>query len=213
MDDLATNKDPVGQIVEILREEIVSGVLPPGAALAQEHLAARFGISRMPIREAIKQLQSLGFVTVEPTKRARVAAVSRSDFLEIYDMRIAAETLAIRSAIPLLSNAQIEKAAVIQAEIETTPPNAFGDVNMRFHMALYTPSARPRLLDLIANLGQAADRYMFMCTVDRAVHDKSNREHHQLLTACKARDEAAAVDCIARHIGDARDLFAPMLAG
>lgn len=208
---MENGRDPVGHIVRTLREEIISGVLPPGGSLAQEHLADRFGISRMPIREAIKQLQALGFVTVEPNKRARVAPVSRQDFLEIYDMRIAAETLAIRTAIPQLSNAQIDDAAAIQAQIETTPPADFGAPNMRFHMALYRPSARPRLLDLIDNLGRAADRYMFMVTADQAFRDKSNREHHQLVQACRDRDADAAVACLTAHIGDARDTFAPKL--
>ena len=87
--------DPVSQIVETLRQEIVAGTLPPDAPVRQEQLAARFGISRMPIREAIKQLQNLGFITVGPNKRACVAPMNRSDFLDIYDMRIALETLVL----------------------------------------------------------------------------------------------------------------------
>lgn len=207
---MENHKDPVQQIVEILREEIISGVLPPGQSLAQEKLAARFGVSRMPAREAIKELQSLGFVTVEPTKRVRVAAISRADFLEIYDMRIAAETLAIKSAIPQLTNAQIDQAAAVQDEIEKTPPEDFGALNTKFHMVLYAPSARPRLLELIQNLSKAADRYMFMCSVGNDFHAKSNREHYELMEACRDRNIDAAVACLTKHIGDARDTFASM---
>ncbi len=211
MESIEKYEDPVQRIVETLSGEIVSGVLLPGESLAQEHLAARFGISRMPIREAIKQLQSLGFVTVEPTRRAHVAPVSLADFLEIYDMRIAVETLAIKSAIPQLTNAQIDAAAAIQTEIERTQPEKFGPLNSDFHMTLYAPSARPRLLELIQNLCRAADRYTFMCSVGQAFHDKSSREHHELLAACTKRDIDTAVACLTKHIGDARDKFAPML--
>jgi len=210
MKNAMSQADSVQQIVDELRAEIVSGTLPPGAFLAQETLAARFNISRMPIREVIKQLQSLGFVTVQENKRAHVAAMSQADFLEIYDMRIAVETLAIRSAIPQLTNAQIDSALAVQREIEQAPHDRFGALNTRFHMLLYAPSQRHRLLDLIENLGQAADRYSFMCEVEQDFRDKSNQEHHELLKCCRDRDETAAADCLETHVRDARDLFVTM---
>lgn len=197
----------VPEIAEQLRGEIVSGALPPEQALRQEELAERFGVSRMPVREAIKALAALGLVVLEDNRRAKVAPISRADFLEIYDMRVAVETLAITSAIPHLTNLQIESAAALQSKIETAPAEEFGPLNTRFHMTLYAPSARPRLLSLIETLCAAADRYMFMCKADAALHAKSNTEHHELLAACTARNETAAADCLRRHIGDARDIF------
>ena len=202
--------DQVTQIVERLREDILSGALGPEAPLKQESIAAMFGVSRMPVREALKQLEMLGFVTVNHNKRTHVASVSLSDLLEIYDMRVAAEVLAIKSALPHLTNAQIDRAREIQAEIERTPPQGFGPLNVQFHTTLYEPCARPRLLGHIRTLGDAADRYTFMCSVDRTFRDKSNAEHRELIKACFARDEEAATGCLTRHIEDARDEFAQM---
>ena len=198
----------VAGIAAQLRAEIVSGALPPEQALRQEELAERFGVSRMPVREAIKALAGLGLVVLENNRRAKVAPMNRTDFLEIYDMRIAVEPLAMVSAIPHLTNLQIDAAAEVQGQIENTPPEEFGPLNTRFHMTLYTPCARPRLLALIDTLYAAADRYMFMCDADAALHAKSNAEHHELLAACRARDSDAATACLRRHIADARDTFA-----
>ena len=164
----------------------------------------------MPVREALKQLEMLGFVTVNHTRRTYVAPTSLADFLEIYDMRVMAEMLAIKSAMPNLTNAQIDAAAKIQDEIERTPPKDFGPLNVKLHTTLYEPSARPRLLGLVQTLGDAADRYTFMTSVGQPIRDKSNAEHRELIAACYARDVAAASDCIERHIGDARDVFAQM---
>ena len=209
---MSQSPDQVAQIVEKLREDILSGALKPDIPLKQESIAARFGVSRMPVREALKQLEMLGFVTVNHNRRTHVAPTSLADFLEIYDMRIAAEGLAIRSAMPHLTNAQIDRAAGIQDRIETAPVQDFGPLNARLHMALYEPSARPRLLGHIRNLGEAADRYMFMCSVGQAFRDKSNAEHRALIEACLARDADAAAACLTQHIADARDEFAPIFA-
>jgi DNA-binding GntR family transcriptional regulator len=203
--------DPVMQIVDKLREEILSGELGPDVPLKQESIAARFGVSRMPVREALKHLEMLGFVTVNHNRRTHVASTNLEDFLEIYDMRISAETLAIKSAIPHLTNAHIETAAKIQTEIEATPPERFGPLNVKFHMTLYEPSARPRLLGHISNLGEAADRYTFMLSVGQDFRDKSHQEHRDLISACYRRDEEAAISCLSKHISEARDKFAPML--
>ena len=202
---LSLPKGRVADLVEDLRTQIVSGAIAPGETLVQEDLAERFGVSRMPVREAIKHLQMLGFVTVEANKRARVAEVSRADFLEIYDMREVAEALAMRSAIAHLSNAQIEAAAAVQDRIEGVDPLGFGVLNMEFHMLLYRPSGRARLLSHVEMLFNACDRYVSMVKAGPDLHDKSNAEHRELLAHCLARDSDAAETCIRRHVTDARD--------
>ncbi|MEL6793348.1 MAG: GntR family transcriptional regulator, partial [Pseudomonadota bacterium] len=107
----------VAEIVAALRDDIVSGAIAPGAPLGQEQLAARFNVSRMPIREAIRHLEAMGFAVTEGNKRSRVADMSLGDLTDIYEMRAALEPLAIRSAIPHLTNAQIDEAAEIQTAL------------------------------------------------------------------------------------------------
>ena len=210
-DQLAGLASPATVIFDALRDEIVSGVLAPESSLGQEHLASRFGVSRMPVREAIWQLEALGFVTIEPNRRARVAAASRADFVEIFDMRLVAECLAIRRAIPELSNAQIDRAEAIQKQIERASGEEFGALNAALHMMLYRAAPQPRLLAHVAMLGNAADRYRSMTRAAPSFREKSDREHYELLAACRRRDTDAAVDCMTRHIGDARDALAPLV--
>ena len=148
------------EILEILREDIVSGRLAAGSLLRQQQLAERFGISRMPVREALFRLEAEGFIAFTPNKGATVAPISAEDLREIYEMRIAAETLALSTALPELTNSQIERAAELQAEMEmeTAPVADFGALNAAFHNTLYAPCARPRLLAHVENLSKAADR-------------------------------------------------------
>ena len=203
--------DQALQIFESLRAEIISGELAPNSAIKQESIAVKYGVSRMPVREALNRLELLGYVTVNHNRRTHVASKNLDDLLEIYDMRIAAEVLAIRSAIPHLTNAQIDAAKVIQDEIEVSRLSDFGPLNVSFHTVLYEPSGRARLLGHIAVLGDAANRYTFMEAVDRDFVDRSHREHRELLEACYKRDEDRAVACIRDHITHARDSFAKMM--
>lgn len=197
----------VAEIVTALRNDIVTGSIAPGAQLGQESLAARFGVSRMPIREAIQHLVKMGFVTVESNKRSRVAETSLSDFRDIYDMRLALEPLAIRSVMANLTNAQIDAAEEVNAQLGKADALEFGGLNHAFHMGLYRPCARPRLLDQIDILFNAADRYLCIIKAPVGLRDKSDNEHKELLDACRRRDAAAAEDCLLRHIGDAATLL------
>ena len=195
----------VADLVENIRAEILTGAFAPGETLVQEDLATRFGVSRMPVRDAIKHLQVLGFVTVESNKRARVAALSLEDFIEIYDMRASAEALAIRSSMPHLTNAQIDAAEAIQDQIEGVEPKGFGALNMAFHMTLYRPSGKARLLAHVEMLFNAADRYVAMVSAGEDLKTKANAEHRALLEHCRLRETEAAENCVAQHIISARD--------
>ncbi len=188
------------EILEALRADIIGGELTAGSLLRQQLLAERFGVSRMPIREALYRLEAEGFISFTPNKGAMVAPVSAADLQEIYEMRVAAETLALRLAVPELTNAQIARAEGLQAEMEEAPVAEFGALNAAFHRTLLSPCARPRLLAHIENLENAADRYLraTIATLDYA--GKSHREHRALLEACRRRDQNAAMDCLRQHI-------------
>ena len=203
----APQNGPVEEIVEALRTDIIEGRFRPDAKLRQELLAERFGVSRMPVREALGRLEAEGLVVSRPNRSVRVAPLNVADMIEIFEMRVAAETLALRLAIPHLSNAQIEKASEIQQSLETAPIEKFGLLNSQFHRMLYEPCAKPRLLSHIETLATAADRYLRITIAAIDYADKSHREHHALLEACHARDEAAAINCLASHIGDAADVL------
>ncbi len=200
------------EILDVLREDIVSGRLTAGSLLRQQQLAERFGVSRMPVREALYRLEAEGFISFAPNKGATVAPVSAEDLREIYEMRIAAETLALSTALPELTNSQIERAAELQAQMEAAPVSQFGELNAAFHTTLYAPCRRPRLLAHVDNLSKAADRYLRVTIGALDYSEKSHREHRELLEACRRRDEAAATDCLTRHIGEAGEALWKLLA-
>ncbi|TQV82303.1 GntR family transcriptional regulator [Denitrobaculum tricleocarpae] len=191
------------EVLEVLREDIVSGRLQAGSVLRQQLLAERFGVSRMPIREALYRLEAEGFISFTPNKGAMVAPVSAADLQEIYEMRVAAETLALRLALPELTNAQIGRAEDLQEKMESAPVADFGRLNAAFHTTLYQPCARPRLLAHIENLSNAADRYLRMTVSTLDYAKVSHGEHRALLDACWRRDEMAAIESLTRHIEDA----------
>ncbi len=195
--------DQVAALVDALRGQIIAGELRPGAPLRQELLADRFATSRMPIREALRILEAEGLVVLIPHKGATVAPLDPVELEEVYEMRVAAEALALRRAIPELSNAQIDRAARIQDRAETSGLIEFGALNKAFHMALYAPCGRPRLLAHIAGLGDVADRYLRFTAGSLDYLDRSHREHREMLDACRRRDEAMAVDVLTRHITEA----------
>ncbi|WP_193187137.1 GntR family transcriptional regulator [Nisaea sediminum] len=195
--------DRAERLAEELRRDIISGALKPGAALRQEELAKSFGSSRMPIREALRTLGAEGLVQLLPNRGAVVSPIDPMELRENVEMREAAETLAMRVALPHLSNAQIDKAAALQEEIARADLGAFGGLNKAFHLTLYAPSSRPRLLAHIAGLHDIAERYLRLTLVELDYVAKSSDEHAEILEACYRRDADAAVAATSRHILEA----------
>lgn len=196
----AKGRDQTQSVADRLRERIISGALAAGQPLRQETIAEAYGVSRMPVREALRLLQAEGFVEMVRNRGASVAAIDARDLAEIHEMRVLAECLALRHAIPELTESRIDRAESIQGELETAPIEAFGALNKRFHMTLYEACARPRLLAHISLLHDAADRYLRIAIrqLDYAV--RSDREHRELLAACRRRDAEAAEVILRTHI-------------
>ena len=147
-------------VLDAVRTAILTGDLAAGETLRQEELAERLGVSRMPVREAIKRLHAEGLVEVLPSRRVRVAALSRDEIEDIYDMRAALEPLAVRLAVPRLTRAQLRDAAhALEAAADEEDAETFGVRNAAFHLSLMSACERPRLLAEIASLLDLSDRY------------------------------------------------------
>jgi DNA-binding GntR family transcriptional regulator len=192
--------DRVEDIVSHLRQLIIAGEIPPGSPLRQEELARSFDASRMPVREALRTLSAEGLVHLRPNRGAIVAPIDPDEMREIAEMREAAEVLAIRLAIPHLSNAQIDAAARIHRQIGDADERTFGQLNKAFHMTLYAPSARPRLLAHVSALLDLAERYLQCALVRLDYVGTSAEEHQAILDACYRRDATVAARLISDHI-------------
>lgn len=195
-------------LTETLRHEILTGLQRPGALLLQTELAARFGISRIPVRDALQRLAADRLVTVIPGKGARVIALSRAELTEVYDLRILLETDLLHRAARL-ATAEDKAEALHQLQksnLEAGRPGwAAGD--WAFHAALYAPAGRPRHLALIQELRQtcalhAAQYDSLISQTDQWLDDHASL--HRLWAAGQA---SAAAALLSEHIEAARDLL------
>lgn len=194
------------QVSAVLREAIVDGALPGGAVLRQDELAARFGFSRMPIRDALRQLETEGLVTIHPTKGAFVARMDGREIREIYAIRELLEVEALNLSCPKLGEETLDEAAAILEQIDAEANMArWGALNAAFHAALYSRCGNERLLALIDAHHNAADRYVRVLLSNLDYHGRSQSEHRELLAACRRRDRRRAVSVLRSHLREGSD--------
>ena len=186
---------------EALRRAISAGEMAPGFQLRQDDLAERFGTSRIPVREALRQLEAEGFVTFLPNRGAVVSDLSIDEVIELLEIRIALECHALRLAIPAMGDIDLDDAREILRSYDKEPdPEKWGAFNWRFHKALYAPCNRPRLLAMIeANYGHVG-RFTRTLVSRATGKDRPQREHYQLLEFCRGGEVEKAVRLLREHI-------------
>lgn len=188
-----------------LRDAILSGALPGGAPLRQEDIAAAFGVSRMPVREALRQLEARALVEFHPHRGAVVTVISASDMADLSAIRTALEPAALRASLPNLTPADLDLAAELVAEMDTeTDAGRMGELNRRFHMTLYARCGLPRLLALVEQHLAAVDRTLRFQFAALDYAEPSQDEHHALLAACRAGDADTACRLVTEHVERAR---------
>ncbi|MGX9145690.1 GntR family transcriptional regulator [Mesorhizobium sp. 128a] len=197
------------QVANVLREAIVDGSLADGTALRQDELALRFGFSRMPIRDALRQLEAEGIVQIHPTKGAHVACMDATEIREIFALRDLLESQALNLSVPVLGSEKLDEAAQVLARIDAEPDvTRWGVLNRTFHLALYSACGNARLLGLIEAHHNAADRYVRMLLSSLDYRGVSQAEHRELLAACRKRDAAEAVRVLKKHLRDGMETLA-----
>lgn len=201
------------EFVEVtLREAILTGAIAPGTPLRQEELAETFGVSRMPVREALRQLEARALAEFHPHRGAVVAEISATDAADIGAIRMALEPMALRLSLPGLTSDDLTQADDLIAEMDgETDPGRMGELNRRFHMTLYGRAGHPRLLALVEQHLLAADRYLRFQFAALGYHPRSQDEHRALLAACRAGDGATAERLVTRHVGEAAAQLAAFL--
>ncbi len=194
---------------EALRDAILSGVLPPGERLNLDEVAEEFGVSRMPVRDAVRQLETEGLLKVFPYKGVEVSTLSTGEIEELFTLRSALEQVAIGRAVPRLSAETIDDMRRILEEIDGLEDRTtrWLELNAAFHHALNAACGWPRLLEMIDTLRSNADRYV-RSYVTNAGLSVSQQQHWALLHACEAGDAAKAKQVIDAHLmGTANSLI------
>lgn len=190
-------------VVGRLREAILSGELASGTQLRQEEIAGALGVSRTPVRESLRILETEGWLVFVPHRGAVVASLSGEEAREIFDMRLALEALALQRSVPRLGAAALAEAeAAIVAMDGESDVARWVELNRRFHLALYV-GAGPRLRAAILGLYDAVDRYLRVELVALDNAAESQAEHRAILAACRAGDTAGALALYEAHIAEA----------
>jgi len=191
-------------IEERLRSAILDGRLPPGTAIRQQELATLFGVSRMPVREAIRQLEAQSLLKVVMHKGAVVAPLIGEDAVDTYDLRLILESEALRQSIPLLDAADIALARDYIRQLETETRHAeIGRLNRLFHMTLYGKATNQKLLRLIDNELSEEERFLRFHLSSMGLGQLTQDDHTALADAAsdKLIDEALLV--LERHLSNA----------
>lgn len=203
-------------IADRLRQEILSGQLSSGAQLRQDALAAAYAVSRIPVREALFQLEAEGLVHIEPHKGAVVTSLSPEEVNDVFDLRALLEPRLFKRSIPSLSDDDLAQLDRIQeqfsAAIQMQDVRQWGLLNAEFHGALYQAAKLPRTAAIVGTLLQTSDRYTRMQLSTVVAMKRAEREHAELIRLCRKRDVGAACDLLVRHIEAVRSDLVRLLA-
>lgn len=199
-------------IANALRSDILHGIYMSNAPLRQDELAARFGVSKIPVREALQQLKAEGLVTFYPNRGAVVTALSATEVDEIYAMRIALETTALQRALPHLTIADLARAEALLTTLDQEQQVArWSELNWEFHALLYRPANLPRLLSWVSTLHVNVARYMVLYLAGMDYQAVSQQEHRALLAACRQGQGDLACDLLRHHLQSAADQLVAFL--
>jgi DNA-binding GntR family transcriptional regulator len=200
-----TAKTVTAQVCEVLRQQILSGQLRDGVALRQEKIAGELGVSRNPVREAFQQLSAEGLLTLVSHKGAVVSMLSAAELHETYEMRAKLEGWLIGLAVPAMTVENFQKSERLLAELSKSfPDEEWSGRNWDFHVSLLEPAGRPRTIEVCRKMYLNAYRH-FPVPIRLADRRNMNKEHRQLLDHCRARETAAAVELLERHIIESAD--------
>lgn len=197
------------RIADEMRDSILQGEFLPGTRMGQEMLAERFHTSRMPVREALRQLESEGLVTIVAHSGAWVAKLDPFEFDQTYKLREAVEPLAIRESIPYLSDEQKDQILELAREIVTmAEPGSLLDVerflelDRQFHLLTYAGVRSPYLHDVVQRLWNTTQHYRrkLMTTLSAEQLEATNADHFLIADSVRRGDVEAAATMVQLHI-------------
>lgn len=184
-------------VLRELRADIVAGVLRPGDQVVQESLAARYGVSRVPLREALKILEGEGLVVYYPHRGYFVMELSVDDLAEVYRLRSILEAEAIAHAVPQLTSLDCDALADLLAQVDAAGErgdiSALAEANRRFHFAIFDAAGMPRLSRVLHQLWDSTDVYRTLYFHQEANRERITGEHAAMLAALRAGDGAEVI--------------------
>ena len=192
-------------VADKLRDRIIRGEIPEGSQLRQDAIATQYKVSRIPVREALRQLDAEGLITIVPNRGAVVPALSPDDIEELFSIRALLEPEVLGLSIPRLTEQDFSEAeAVLRRYVSELRREdhlmAWGRLNWQFHSILYSRANQPRFMAIIRNVNNSGERYTRLQLYLTHGMKRANEEHHQILQLCRRRDVAAACELLKQHI-------------
>ena len=198
-------------VFNTLRSAILRGELEPGERLMEIALANKLGVSRTPIREAIRKLELEGLVVMIPRKGAEVSCITEKDLCDVLEVRAALEKLAIQLACQRMTGDQLEelkekclifREAISSSEIDVTD---LAQKDMDFHDVIFQATGNARLIQLLGNLREQIYRYRLEFLKDTSTHEHLAAEHDKIVDALDKKNETAACELVGMHIAFQED--------
>ena len=200
---------PLQEIVRArLREAILGGQYRPGDRLRILALGEEYGVSSMPVREALRTLEAEGLVEFEPNRGAVVRSLSPEDVKETFLMRISLEGAALREAIPNLTEGDLDHLQQLIDRMDQVErdPVAWTKLNQEFHLTMYQAAHFPRIHQILMGLAGLVRPYLGLYLARTSNLKTARAQHVSLLRACRRRDAAGAVRTLEEHVVHTRDL-------
>lgn len=188
-----------------LRDQIIRGEIPEGTLLRQDLIATQYQVSRIPVREALRQLDAEGLISILPNRGAIVPELSPAEVEELFRIRALLEPEVLKASIPQLSDEDLEEAGAILRKFasdlrQEKHVSAWGRSNWQFHSKLYSRANRPHFLNIIENINNKAERYTRLQLYLTHGMKRANEEHAEILKLCRERDTAGAAKLLRQHI-------------
>jgi DNA-binding GntR family transcriptional regulator len=190
------------RVADELRDAILRGVYPPGTRLRQEELATQYGASRVPVREALRLLESEGLITTVANAGAWIARLSLDECVELYQVRERIEPLLLRYSLPTLDDRQIDHLAELAEQMRDADVERFLELDREFHLGSYTGAGTTFLGPTVERLWNTTQHYRraFTQLLDSDSHRILHDEHHMLVAAIRERDSNEAERVLLGHI-------------
>lgn len=213
-DQLELNMDaylPLRDVVfNTLREAILRGDLVPGERLMELQLAAKLGVSRTPIREAIRMLEQEGLAITIPRKGAIVAGMTEKDMQDVLEIREALEELSVQVACDKITNEEIAKLRENMENFETSLKSGdlkrMAEADVEFHDVIYQATDNPKLINMLNNLREQMYRYRVEYLKNPSNHEQLLREHEAIYRGIMEKDKDAVTEMIRKHISNQVDV-------
>ncbi len=194
-------------VAEDLRRRIINGDFASGFQLRQDALASEFGVSRIPVREALMQLEAEGLVKIHPHRGAIVSELSVEEIEELFELRAILEPRLLKASAPHLTEEDYERLNAILEEfslaLKTQHVSRWGELNTELHMVLYRHARQPRSLAIVANLLQECDRHTRLQLSLEGKRERAETEHADLIRLCAGGKIGAACGLLKTHIENA----------